>query len=431
MEQPDRQSLVDPDRIRDRLVDLVRIPSITGDEEAGIRRIADWLNECGAEVDYWYDGIGELLTDEDYPGHEVQRAWVPVAAGVIRGTRPGPSVLLTGHVDVVPPGDYEQWTLEPFSGVTENDRVYGRGAADMKSGLISALEAFETFARGPRDFPGRVIFIAVPAEEDSGLGTLAAIRAGWKADAAIIPEPTTQDGETKLIVAHAGAMSCEIDIHGLAAHASKRLTGESALDHYFTVHEALRQAERALNDGETHPLMKALGFPYPTNVGVVRGGTWSSSVMDKLTVEVRVGVTLGETVQEAKERFERELADAVRDDPWLSRNPPIVRWKATGFGSAHVAEDHPLVAAVSEAAGRVFGRVPACSGAPYGCDMSAWVRLASTPTLLYGPGEIEQAHASDEWASLSQTTAVARVLIDAAEGLLALPQESFQTAVTA
>lgn len=427
MDNQDRAGLIDQDRVRERLVDLVRIPSVTGDEEAGIRRIADWLNESGAEVDYWYDGIGELVTDPHYPGHEVQRAWVPVVAGVIRGTRPGPSVLLTGHVDVVPPGDYEQWSLEPYSGITRDDRVHGRGASDMKSGLISALEAFETFARGPRDFPGRVIFIAVPAEEDSGLGTLSAIRAGWKADACIVPEPTTQDGETRVVTAHAGAMSCEIDIPGMAAHASKRLTGESALDHYWHLHQALREAEQALNESETNPLMKALGLPYATNIGSIHGGSWSSSVMDKLTVEVRIGVALDETVQQAKARFERELYAASQSNDWLRRNPPVVRWKAAGFGSAQIAADHPLVDAVSRASNSIFGEAPPVRAAPYGCDMSAWVRLTKTPTLLYGPGEIDQAHATDEWASISQTVKVARVLTQATENILALPVDELRS----
>lgn len=85
---PDRTSRIDSDRLQERLVDLVRIPSVTGDEEAAIRRIADWLSAAGAEVDYWYDGIAKLVADPAYPGHEIERAWLPVVAGMIRGTRP-------------------------------------------------------------------------------------------------------------------------------------------------------------------------------------------------------------------------------------------------------------------------------------------------------------------------------------------------------
>lgn len=417
---PERADLIDSERLRERLVDLVRIPSITGDEEAAIRRVADWLSEAGAEVDYWYDGIGKLVVDPDYPGHEIERAWVPVVAGQIRGTRPGPTILLTGHVDVVPPGDYGQWAHEPFAGEIDGDTLYGRGAADMKSGLVAALEAFETFLRGARDFAGRVVFVAVPAEEDSGLGTLAAIRRGWTADAAIVTEPTEKNGHPELIVAHAGAMSAKIEIAGLSAHASRRLMGQNALDHYLAVHEVLRNGERALNEGERHPLMRSLKLPYATSVGTIHGGEWSSSVMDRLVVEVRVGVTLDETTREAKARFERTLTEGLAGDSWLSANPPQVNWRAAGFGSAATREDHPMVRAICAAGERVFGHTPAISAAPYGCDMSAWVRVGNVPTVVYGPGNIEQAHAPNEWVSLANTQRVARTLVRAVEELLAV-----------
>lgn len=416
---PDRIQRIDSERLRERLVDLVRIPSVTGDEEAAIRRVADWLSAAGAEVDYWYDGIAKLVADPNYPGHEIERAWVPVVAGMIRGTRPGPTIVLTGHVDVVPPGDYSQWIRDPFAGYIEGDKLYGRGAADMKSGVVAALEAFETFARGPRDFHGRVVFVAVPAEEDSGLGTLAAIRRGWTADAAIISEPTCRDGCPELIIATAGAMSCALEIQGLSAHASKRLMGENALDHYLAVHKVLREGERLLNDGERHPLMQSLTLPYATSVGTISGGTWSSSVMDRLAIELRIGVALDETTAQAKARFEHTLREGLAGDPWLRAHPPVVRWRAAGFGSAQTRADHPLVDALCDAGDKVFGARSTITAAPYGCDMSAWVRVGGVPTVVYGPGDIEQAHAPNEWVSLETTEQVSRVLVQATGSLLA------------
>jgi acetylornithine deacetylase len=416
----DRTTLVDSDRLRSRLVELVRIPSITGDEEGAIRRIADWLRETGAEVDYWYDGIARLLGDRAYAGHEVERAWVPVTAGMIRGSRPGPTILLTGHVDVVPPGDYETWSHDPFQGAADGDRVYGRGASDMKAGMVAAIEAFQAFARGPHDFPGRVVLVAVPAEEDSGLGTLAAIRRGWGGHAAIIPEPTYRDGAPDIVLAHAGAMSCTIEITGLAAHASTRLKGESAAEHLLTVQQALRAAETTINERETHPLMRELALPYATNIGSIQGGTWSSSVMDRVELEVRTGIALGESIQDAKARFEQALHEGVAHDPWLREHPPKVHWRAAGFGAAETQTDHPLVDCLSDAAEVVWGRKPGRTAAPYGCDMAGWVRLAGTPTVLYGPGSIDQAHAANEWASLSATENVARTLVRATSSLLEL-----------
>lgn len=415
---PRRVTAVDVDRVRDRLVALIRIPSITGEEDPAIHRIATWLQEADVEVDYWYDGMASLLRDPNYGGHEVERAWVPVVAGMVRGARPGPTVMLTGHIDVVPPGDYDQWADDPFSGLVDGDRVVGRGAADMKSGLVSALEAFETFVDGPRDFAGRVIFLAVPAEEDSGLGTLAAIRRGWTADVAILPEPTVQAGVPRLLVGHAGAISLTVTVPGASAHASRRQEGQSALAHFLTIHEAMRRDEAAINAAETDPLMQGLGMPYATNVGIVRGGEWSSTVMDSLEAQVRIGVPLGETVQEAEARFRRAIAEAAADDPWLVANPPVVKRQAAGFGSARIPDDHPLVTAMCAAGARAFDRDVEVAAAAYGCDMAGWVRLAGVPTVIYGPGDIRHAHSADESVSLDRTVRVARALVEATEDLL-------------
>lgn len=420
-----RTSYVDIERIRDQLVSLIRIPSVTGEEDAVVSHIATWMQKFDAEIDYWNDGIASLQRDPRYPGHEVERAWAPVVVGVLRGEQPGPTVLLTGHVDVVPPGDYSRWRDEPFSGVTRGDRVYGCGASDMKSGIVAAMACFEAFAESGRNFPGRVILAAVPAEEDSGLGTLAAIRGGWQADACIIPEPTTgESGVPELVIAHAGAMSLRIRVPGKSAHASKRLQGESALDHFFTIYQAMRDDERALNEREQHPLMGVHPLPYATNVGTIQGGLWSSSVMDQLEAHVRVGVALDETIDEAEARFRKAIMDHIKDDPWLRDNPPSITRLASGFGSAQTREDHPLVAALAESAEEEFRTSTTIGAAPYGCDMSGWVRLAGVPTVIYGPGDISLAHAPNESVSLETTYKTARTLIKTTERLLEMDRES-------
>lgn len=409
---------VDARRIRRRLTDLVRIPSLGGAEEMAVRRLAEWLVRTGAEVDSWTDSPGELQQHPDYPGHEVDRAVVPVVMGRVRGARPGPTLLFTGHVDVVPAGDQSQWTREPFSGRIDDDRLYGRGSADMKAGLVAALEAFEMLGKGARDFAGQVLFIAVPGEEDSGLGTLAAIRRGYIADAAIVTEPTLAGAAPAIVVAHAGAISVRLTVHGQAAHASKRHQGESALDHYIGIHQALRQEEARLESEETDPLLKSFVHPYATNAGVVQGGSWPSTVMDRLQVDLRLGVTLGETVHEAETRIRKVVQQACADTPWLVEHPPEVRVLGRGFGSARVPSDHPLVTSLMEGSEEVYGAPAKVTGAPYACDMSGWVRLAGIPTVLYGPGDIELAHGPDEWVSLTHTRRVARVLYETSRRLL-------------
>jgi len=121
----DHREYIDAIRVRRRLVDLIRIPSVTGQEDAVIARLAKWLVELGVEVDHWSEGIADILADPNYPGHEVERAWLPVVAGVVRGRKPGPTIVLTGHLDVVPPGDANQWTRDPYPGTWMATRCTG------------------------------------------------------------------------------------------------------------------------------------------------------------------------------------------------------------------------------------------------------------------------------------------------------------------
>ena len=174
------------------------------------------------------------------------------------------------------------------------------------------------------------------------------------------------DGLHLFAVADRFLLETDVAIH---PDRNRDLMGESALDHFWTVYKAMREDERRINEKQTHPLMSLHPLPYATNVGTINGGLWSSSVMDSLEAQVRVGVSLDETINQAEERFRSTIAEFTRDDPWLSQNPPDIQRLASGFGSA----------------------------------MSGWVRLAGIPTVIYGPGEIELAHGPKESVSLEAT----------------------------
>lgn len=419
---------VQPERLRARLTELVRIPSLTGRESEAIARVASWLAALEPdELRHFTASMRELEQDPDYPGREVEREEVPVVAARIRGRRgPGPTLLLNGHVDVVPIGERAQWTHDPFGAeVVDGDRLYGRGACDMKSGLLAALEAFELFANARDAFCGELWFVAVPGEEDGGTGTLAAIRAGIRADFAIVCEPSSRTGgEPQLVIAHGGALTYTIEVEGRSAHAAKRLEGESAFEHFLPLHRAMVADEARINDAETEPVMRALGLPYPTSIGRVQGGQWSSSVIDRLIAEVRVGVSIHERCRDADARFRRALDEAAKGDPWLREHPPRVVRTGAAFESARLEPDHPLVASLSAAAAAEYGHAPELGGAPYGCDMALWLRVAGIPTVVYGPGDIRLAHAPDEWVSLTETARVARVLVHAALALTGTQESS-------
>ena len=132
---------VDAADLEARLMALLAIPSITGDEAAARDAIAGQMVAGGLEVRSWDADPAALAADPDFPGSERPRTTLPLAAGRLAGSRPGPRLLLAGHTDVVPPGDRATWSLDPFRPVVRGGRVYGRGACDMKGGLAAAVAA--------------------------------------------------------------------------------------------------------------------------------------------------------------------------------------------------------------------------------------------------------------------------------------------------
>ncbi|HYN48703.1 MAG TPA: M20/M25/M40 family metallo-hydrolase, partial [Candidatus Nanopelagicales bacterium] len=284
---------VDPAALLADLLDLLAIPSITGDEGAARDAVAGRMAGADLDVRSWDADPVALARDPDHPGSEVPRSSLPLAAGTLRGARPGPRLLLAGHTDVVPPGDRAAWSLDPFRPEVRDGHAYGRGACDMKGGLVAALAALAAVRAvvDPADLAGEAVVLAVPSEEDGGAGMLAAIRAGFVAHAAVITEPT----RLEIVIVQAGAITFRLAVPGRAAHASVRREGVSALEKLEVLHAALRADETARNVAEARPEMRALGLPYPTIIGTVHGGDWASTVPDLLVAEGRYGVRAGQT----------------------------------------------------------------------------------------------------------------------------------------
>ncbi len=248
--------------------------------------------------------------------------------------------------------------------------------------------------------------VLVPSEEDGGQGTLAAIRAGATGDLAIITEPSNLD----VVVAHAGAITFRLTVPGRAAHASQRREGVSALDKLFVLAKALEADESRRNDAETDPLMTALGLPYPTIIGIVGGGEWASTVLDKVTADGRYGVRLGQSAADAELELRAAIAAACAADGFLRDHPATVEITGGRFGSARVASDHPLPVGLADTVEAVTGRRPELLGEPYGADMQMFVNVGATPCVIFGPGDVRVAHSADEFVPLDEVETCARVL---------------------
>jgi acetylornithine deacetylase len=399
---------VDPGRLAADLVELVRIPSVTGSEEA----VADWLGSAlaaipGVNVARVDPDPASVRSDPHWPGEEMPRATLPIVLGRL-GRAGRRRIVLVGHTDVVPPGEPATWTVDPWAGEMRDGDLYGRGACDMKGGLAAILGALRALATcgAAAALDGEVLVAFVPSEEDGGQGMLAAIRAGVTGDLAVIAEPSNLD----VVVAHAGALTFRLTVPGRAAHASQRREGISALDKLWVLARALEADETRRNAAETDPLMTVLGLPYPTILGMVRGGDWASTVMDRVVADGRYGVRLGQTPAEAEAELRACIAAACAEDEFLRDHPVIVECVGGRFGSARVPSDHPLPTGLARVAETVTGRRPELLGEPYGADMRLLVEEGRTPTVIFGPGDVRVAHSADEHVPLAEVEACARVL---------------------
>lgn len=390
------------------LSDLVAIPSVTGSAEEGRAQhwFADRLEESGFKTDLWPIDLSATTTNPGFPGLEAARseAWGLVGNW---GSDEGPTLVLNGHIDVVPPGDLLQWQDgAPYSGRVSDERVYGRGTCDMKGGLVCNLFAVKTIQAAGIRLKGKVLLESVVSEEDGGLGTFATLLRGYRGDAAIIPEPT----ELQIIPACAGSLVFRLRLKGLSAHAGVRSEGVSTIDKFWRVWQALAALEAQRNQ-TSHPLMSKFKLPYPLSIGTLQAGNWPSSVPDQLIAEGRLGVALGEAPDDARREFEAKLAEACYQDIWLREYPIEVEWFGGQFASGQIPTEHPLVSMVSKAHQQLHGTTPTIHGAPYGSDLRLMTDLGRIPTLHYGPGSVTKAHAPNEYVPISELVMATQTLI--------------------
>jgi acetylornithine deacetylase len=364
------------------LTDLVAIDSVNpslvpggaGESEAAAF-VAAWGRDAGLDV--------EVL--EATPGR-------PSVVLRARGSGGGRSLLLCGHLDTVT----VEGMADPRPRV-EGDRVYGRGAYDMKAGVVAALLACRDAAT--RGLAGDVIVAAVADEEHASLG-VQEVLAGVGADAAIVTEPT----ELELIVAHRGFVWTEVEVTGRAAHGSRPHLGIDAIVKTGPILTALGELDAAL-EGRTHPLLGRGSV----HASLIQGGEELSSYPARCVVGVERRTLPGESGAAIEAELGALLDRCRAGDPALRAEQRTLLVREP----FEIDAADPLVGAVRAAAATTLGAAPAVAGASYWAD-AAFIAAAGIPTVMFGPSG-EGAHAAEEWVSLASTEAVARTLTAVAE----------------
>jgi acetylornithine deacetylase len=403
---------LDADRLLADLDTLLAMPSLGGTAaEVDIQRhlARQWRSE-GLLVDEWDIDLEQITADPEFPGMEVARSQAVGVTATLAGSGGGRTLLINGHTDVVPPGDLGSWSADPFVPRLEQrggiDVIVGRGACDMKAGLVAGWAAVRAIAASGIRLRGDVIIAPVVGEEDGGLGTFALLRHGVSADMCIVPEPTSLD----LIPANGGALTFRLVVRGAATHASRRTEGVSAIEKFIPVMQAITAYEAERN-ADVDPLMARWPLAYPISIGTIHAGDWASTVPDLLTAEGRLGVALDESVDDARSRLEAAVAAACSLDPWLRDHPVEVQWWGGQFASGRTDLDHPVITELGAVHRELTGTDPLIYGGPYGSDLRLLSGLGGIPTVQYGPGDAARAHAPDEYVPVDEVITCARALI--------------------
>lgn len=391
---------------------LVRTPSLPGEEAAAHALVKDKLDALGLDTDLVSSTRSAVeshpaFCDDGIPVEQrvnVVGCW-PGRAGSEEGAA-GRSLILNGHLDVVPPGDEALWSDSPWSGRIRDGRLYGRGSCDMKAGLTAAIFAVEALQRLGVRLPGDVLLQSVSGEETGGIGTLSTIVSGYRADAAIILEPTS----LRLCIVQAGALTFRLRVPGLAAHACLKKKGVSAIEKAAVLLGALDGLERDRHRGFESPYYDDPTSVAPISVGTLRGGDWHSTVPDEAVLEGRYGVLPGESITDARRALDDALRRAAQADAWLREHPPALEWFEGQFEPGATSPESPIVGVLARAHQDLTGTPAVLQGVTYGSDLRLFTNHAGIPAILYGPGRVEDAHTANESIDLSEVGTAAAVL---------------------
>lgn len=370
--------------------------------------IADKLKSMDMSIDTW----------EVFPKR-------PDVVATLPGSGGGRSLILNGHIDVVPAGDPAQWPHDPWAGEIHDGKMWGRGTCDMKGGIAAMIAAVAAVRRAGLRLKGDVMVQTVVDEEVGGPGTRQTLERGYKADAVIVTEPTGG-----LIQPVEGGLEwLRVVVRGVSGHTAKRYLSVhaggqgpaiNAIEKMMKLLAAVQELERYWGVHKVHPLMPK-GIT-TINIGVVLGGTGGgvkgmpnligspSTFPDYCSTLLSLKYLPSERTEDVRAEFEDYIHRVAQADPWLREHPPEIEWGISGvsFPPADTPLEHPVIQSLAQAYQTVVG-APTYAGFVAVTDL-AWFAGYGIPGCLYGPGDLAQAHTSAEFVPLDDLLNVTKVL---------------------
>jgi acetylornithine deacetylase len=413
------------------LQDFVRIPSLTGEEGEAQKFLASILKKAGAQVimeepdvpalfekfphiaqypTHWQHDL--ILPYKDLPNMEDLRSSGlesvlnyknrPNVVGVFKGKGGGRSLILNGHVDTVTIEPCSEWTRDPFGAELENGRMYGRGASDMKGGLLAGILALVYLKEAGVELNGDISIQSVVNEEHAGNGTLDLVRRGCAAEGAIVLEPTNNE----VAVSHTGGLYWQVTLPGRSRSPGARwleenLDGVSAIEKLPTVIAALLGLEKKYNETETDDPIEKGRAAFSMVIGRVSGGHYETVSASEAVLRggAYFSPIVGE-IHEVMDAMRAAIDEANKNDDFLSENPAILEFLHHD-DAVRQSPQIPLAVAMRQSLRERNASDKIVPG-PFACDARHIVNSGGIPTVIFGPGTIAQAHKPDEYIEVDE-----------------------------
>jgi acetylornithine deacetylase len=390
----------------DLLTRLVRTKSIIGNEQEAQKLYAKTCSNLGLNIEMFTPEKNIIKSHPAYTPIDLDYTNRANVIAEYKGTSSGRSLILGGHIDVVSPEPIPQWTHDPWGGEVIDEKLYGRGAADMKAGLaanIYALKALVDLKLRPR---GKLILESTIEEELGGSGgVLACLMHGITADGMLITEPSNE----KIYVTHPGIRYFRVTVQGKTAHAALSHTGINAIAKMVPIIKALEALDIERAEKLKYPLVeKQTGRPCNLSMGKMQAGDWVSTVAGWATLECRIGFVPGETRQSVEAEIRKTIREAIKGDPWLEQNSPKLEWFGWDTDPWIEPTDSTLVKTLQETSRKIYGAQLELTGASGGLD-ARFGHYFSVPSVSYGP-KGSNYHGVDEYVDLSSLMRVTKTL---------------------
>jgi acetylornithine deacetylase len=387
---------------------LVRCPSTLGNEQSALNEMARIYEGLGLPPRRVPTVPAELAS---HPGFSPPLISYEGRDNVVALHRPrerrGQSLTLQGHVDVVPEGAADMWATPPYEPDIRGGRMYGRGAGDMKAGIVSYVTAFQAMRLAGLQPAAEVQMQSVIEEECSGNGALAAMLAMPKTDAVIIPEPGP--GLDALYTAEVGVVWAWVTVSGRPAHVRDMQAGVNAIEAATIIAGAFKDYEREMNDGSRiHPAFRGVNHPVNVNLGTIEGGEWNSSVATRCRIGLRVGVMMGYTAAQTRADIERLVEQAKGHERLRGA---VVKLEFKGFMADPCVFDTD--AEIVRLARRSYAEVTGGSLRDYPAtgltDGRFFTLYQDTPVACFGPDAVD-IHGIDENVGLESMHGITRTI---------------------